>query len=790
MPGTFQPHFVFESLEGNLLQLIKTRKGRAFAAGLVASLSRQILEGLAHVHAHGFFHRDMKPENLLLTTLGLVDYPDPSQLGKTERDVSLSVKLADFGLAKELSCQSPHTDYVSTRWYRAPEILLHATFYSAPVDLWALGAIMAEIVNLEPLFPGANETAQLMLISESLGPPSDGWGRDPVTGKAVGGGPWPEGLTLIQQRGFVWPRCPPLEFSRLFGTKVPKSFIALVQELLRYEPFARPTAAECLQSPYMLKDAARLEPVTPTPALTLQGAPVSSLHDAISVGSTSREVAIANTASPHLLLGELSCAQPSLSSFLPSNTSKNSISVSTSSGTTSLPQLGRAGHVPRDDFPSTPILASPERQQPVVGPVNTSAAMIQSQSSFLHATSEKKLDLPFRNNCAVSYAHTGYRDASELFTETKIPFFKGMANVPPADKHRPFLKTGRGRARALLRRRYLGVCTSNARVELESAPPSPLSVFNLPSTRPAAGETGTANIDLRCQPALPPMDFPMHMQPAQEVHLKDSSRSSKSWFSLGISSDSPTAPNSPSSNDEKGSAIIMAPVNDSCHELQGTCHGDEFGPLTSSDPEQTLATPLQTVSLMAVSGMPSGMVENVVAQNASLSPSGNTSLCRAGQSNTSEFPGWRFSNFDQPIPTSHNPRLSTASSPTFKALRGPTFGLSRISTTTGAQKVQLPFNPPMHNESGNMFGPSEDQAQAICTRPLRSRSTATKASVGSRGRKPISISSRSEHRLIPSKALPNHRMHPYQCTSRPLSSFLAASVPPCSSPDPPPPDQA
>ncbi|XP_020969551.1 cyclin-dependent kinase F-4-like [Arachis ipaensis] len=62
---------------------------------------------------------------------------------------------SDFGLAREISSQPPYTEYVSTRWYRAPEVLLQSYLYSSKVDMWAMGAIMAELFSLPPLFPGA-----------------------------------------------------------------------------------------------------------------------------------------------------------------------------------------------------------------------------------------------------------------------------------------------------------------------------------------------------------------------------------------------------------------------------------------------------------------------------------------------------------------------------------------------------------------------------------------------------------------------------------------------------------
>lgn len=68
-----------------------------------------------------------------------------------------TVKIADFGLAKECDSRPPFTDYVSTRWYRAPEILLRSPEYNAPIDIFALGAIMAELFTMRPLFPGQSE---------------------------------------------------------------------------------------------------------------------------------------------------------------------------------------------------------------------------------------------------------------------------------------------------------------------------------------------------------------------------------------------------------------------------------------------------------------------------------------------------------------------------------------------------------------------------------------------------------------------------------------------------------
>jgi male germ cell-associated kinase len=130
-------YFVFEYMEQNIYQLMKDRKS-PFPEQEVKSIMYQVILGLAYMHKHGFFHRDMKPENLLVKD----DF----------------VKVADFGLAREIRSRPPFTDYVSTRWYRAPEILLRSTQYNSPVDIFACGAIMAELYLMRPLFPGNNET--------------------------------------------------------------------------------------------------------------------------------------------------------------------------------------------------------------------------------------------------------------------------------------------------------------------------------------------------------------------------------------------------------------------------------------------------------------------------------------------------------------------------------------------------------------------------------------------------------------------------------------------------------
>jgi serine/threonine protein kinase len=195
-------------MEGNLYHLIKARKGRPLAGGLVSSIFQQVVSGLCHIHKAGYFHRDMKPENILVTTTGLFDYqsvsPNPDAPSH-QQDVVVIIKLADFGLARETKSKPPYTEYVSTRWYRAPEVLLLSRDYSTPVDMWALGTIMAELVNLRPLFPGSGQVDQIVRICEIMGDPSDQYGVD-ERGKSISGGKWSRGIKMARAAGFAFPK--------------------------------------------------------------------------------------------------------------------------------------------------------------------------------------------------------------------------------------------------------------------------------------------------------------------------------------------------------------------------------------------------------------------------------------------------------------------------------------------------------------------------------------------------------------------------------------------------------
>ncbi|KAI9512554.1 Pkinase-domain-containing protein [Russula earlei] len=314
LPETKQLYFVFEPMEGHLFQLIKTRHGRRpFAGGLVVSIFRQIAQGLHHVHASGYFHRDMKPENILVTTTGYHSYPNLSPTAPPdappEQDVKVLIKLADFGLAREIRSKPPYSEYISVRWYRAPEVLLKSRDYSSPVDMWALGTIMAELVNLRPLFPGKKEADQLYLITQVLGDPCETYSDE--RGKQIGGGKWEGGVQMARDNfGFTFQKILPKDLVSLFDPSVPPRLIECIADLLKYDPSSRLTSLGCLEHPYVL-DAIEMSHSNIPPALFTSSS-LSGHSTPISQSTGSPATSYPNAQSLPNLQGELESIQASL----------------------------------------------------------------------------------------------------------------------------------------------------------------------------------------------------------------------------------------------------------------------------------------------------------------------------------------------------------------------------------------------------------------------------------------------------------------------------------------------
>lgn len=144
-------YLVFEYVEKSLLEVIEERP-RGLEHETIRKYIYQLIKAIDFCHKHNVIHRDVKPENLLVNS-------------------DMSLKICDFGFARTVSGRpNDMTDYVATRWYRAPELLLGDRNYGRKVDQWAVGCIMGELTDGEPLFPGESEVDQLYLIQKVLGP--------------------------------------------------------------------------------------------------------------------------------------------------------------------------------------------------------------------------------------------------------------------------------------------------------------------------------------------------------------------------------------------------------------------------------------------------------------------------------------------------------------------------------------------------------------------------------------------------------------------------------------------
>ncbi|XP_023909154.2 mitogen-activated protein kinase 3 [Quercus suber] len=193
----------------------------------------QILRGLKFIHSANVIHRDLKPSNLLL-------------------NANCDLKICDFGLARPTAENEFMTEYVVTRWYRAPELLLNSSDYTAAIDVWSVGCIFMELMTRKPLFPGKDHVNQMRLLIELLGTPTEsdlGFVRNE------------DARRYIRQL----PSHPRQPLAAVFSHVHPLA-IDLIEKMFTFDPTKRITVEEALAHPYLarLHDIAD-EPVCPRP---------------------------------------------------------------------------------------------------------------------------------------------------------------------------------------------------------------------------------------------------------------------------------------------------------------------------------------------------------------------------------------------------------------------------------------------------------------------------------------------------------------------------------------------
>uniref|UniRef100_A0A8C3XLP0 cyclin-dependent kinase n=1 Tax=Chelydra serpentina TaxID=8475 RepID=A0A8C3XLP0_CHESE len=150
---------VFEHVDQDLTTYLDKVPKPGVPTETIKDMMFQLLRGLDFLHSHRVVHRDLKPQNILVTSSG-------------------QIKLADFGLARIYSFQMALTSVVVTLWYRAPEVLLQSS-YATPVDLWSVGCIFAEMFRRKPLFRGNSDVDQLGKIFDVIGlPEEEDWPSD------------------------------------------------------------------------------------------------------------------------------------------------------------------------------------------------------------------------------------------------------------------------------------------------------------------------------------------------------------------------------------------------------------------------------------------------------------------------------------------------------------------------------------------------------------------------------------------------------------------------------------
>ncbi|KAJ7955429.1 Mitogen-activated protein kinase [Quillaja saponaria] len=210
-------YLVYELMDTDLHQIIKS--SQPLSSDHCKYFIFQLLRGLKYLHSANILHRDLKPGNLLV-------------------NANCDLKICDFGLARTSRGHGQFmTEYVVTRWYRAPELLLCCDNYGTSIDVWSVGCIFAEILGRKPIFPGTECLNQLKLIISVLGSLHESdlqFIDNPKARKFIKSLPYTRGTHF----SCLYPQADPLA-------------IDLLQRMLVFDPTKRITVTEALQHPYI-----------------------------------------------------------------------------------------------------------------------------------------------------------------------------------------------------------------------------------------------------------------------------------------------------------------------------------------------------------------------------------------------------------------------------------------------------------------------------------------------------------------------------------------------------------